>query len=322
MIVNSLTDRPDYSEEEKMLLSSCTLCPRECGVDRFRGATGYCRTDAGINVASIVVHRGEEPPVSGPEGICNIFFYGCNMRCIYCQNHQISRVGSERYGGFKGFKDVVERIIQILDSGVRAVGFVSPSHMVPQTRAIIRELNRRGYKPVTVYNTNSYEKAETIGGLNGLIDVYLADYKYITNHIAKELSDTENYPAVALRAIKEMYFKKGSSLITDDDGRAVSGLIIRHLILPGHIDESINVLRDIAEQISTGVTISLMSQYDPAFLAVGDPILGRPLDKQEYEKVMDEFKRTGFRKGWYQQLGSNISYRPDFSRENPFEEKD
>lgn len=322
MIVNYLTDWPDYTDNEKNRLSKCTLCPRECGADRIKGVSGYCKTDAGINVASIVVHRGEEPPVSGPEGICNVFFYGCNMRCIYCQNHQISRAGSERFGGFKGLRDTVERIIQILDSGIRAVGFVSPSHMVLQTKAIILELNRRGYKPFTVYNTNSYEKAETIRELEGLIDVYLADYKYVTGSVAKELSDAEDYPVVALKAIKEMYYQKGSSLITDDDGHAVNGLIIRHLVLPGYIDESINVLRTIAEEISTGVTISLMSQYDPAFLAVGDSLLGRPLDKQEYERVITEFERLGLRKGWYQQLGSNISYKPDFSRENPFEEQD
>lgn len=321
MIVNHLTDRPDYTEDERELLSHCSLCPRECGADRLRSASGYCRTDAGINVAAVVVHRGEEPAVSGPHGICNIFFNGCNMRCIYCQNHQISRPGIKTPGSLNGFNDTVDRIVKILDSGVRSVGFVSPSHVVPQVKAIIRELNRRGYKPVTVYNTNSYEKAETLRELNGLIDVYLADFKYVTSGISKRLSDASDYPSVALKAVKEMYYQKGSSLITDEDGVAVSGLIIRHLVLPGHVDESINVIRMIAEELSPGVTLSLMSQYDPVYLAVGDPVLGRPLEKEEYERVKEESEKRGFRKGWYQEQGSNIIYRPDFSRDDPFEDE-
>ncbi|NSW94802.1 MAG: 4Fe-4S cluster-binding domain-containing protein [Bacteroidales bacterium] len=322
MIVNHLTESLGYTDDDRELLSSCRLCPRECGADRFSEASGYCRTDAGINVASVVVHKGEEPAVSGPEGICNVFFYGCNMRCIYCQNHQISNPAAERSGSLNDLNDVADRIVKILDSGVPSVGFVSPSHVVPQVKLIIRELNRQGYRPVTVYNTNSYEKAYTIRQLDGLIDVYLADFKYAEGEIAKKLSDTADYPTVALKAIREMYFQKGSTLITDDEGRAVSGLIIRHLVLPGYADASINAIRMIADEVSPGVTISLMSQYYPAFRAEGEPDLGRSLEKEEYEKVRQECEKAGFRKGWYQEQGSSRIYRPDFRRADPFAEEE
>jgi putative pyruvate formate lyase activating enzyme len=165
-----------YTRDEIALLSECTLCPRECRVNRFEGGTGYCGSDAGMNIASICIHRGEEPPVSGPEGICNIFFSGCNLKCIYCQNHDISRPCSQEYRRSLSLNETLDTITEILAQGIKAIGFVSPSHVVPQVRGIIRGLNARGFNPVTVYNTNSYDKPEVIDSLDGMIDVYLPDY--------------------------------------------------------------------------------------------------------------------------------------------------
>ena len=308
-----------YTKAEQELLSHCSLCPRECMVNRFEGGTGYCRSDAGMNIASICIHRGEEPPISGTNGICNIFFSGCNLRCIYCQNHEISRSGTECIRNQMDYTEAIDAVIRILSKGIKAVGFVSPSHVVPQVKAIIRGLNDHGFKPLTVYNTNSYEKKETLRGLEGIIDVYLPDYKYVTPEIAEELSDAPDYPEVTLRAFKEMFYQKGSVLKTNEDGRAENGILIRHLVLPGHVEESKNVLKTIAEEISTGVHISLMSQYHPILYVRNHLVLNRSLYKAEYETVVEAMENLGFRNGWVQDMDSYQNYRPDFRREHPFE---
>ena len=308
-----------YTKEDRKLLSHCTLCLRECGVNRFEGGDGYCGMDSGMNIASICIHRGEEPAISGPDGICNIFFAGCNLHCIFCQNHEISHPDREVIMRSIGLDETLNEIEKILSTGIKAVGFVSPSHVVPQVKAIIRGLHERGLKPITVYNTNGYDKAEVIESLDGIIDVYLPDYKYVTPEISKEYSDAADYPEVALKALKKMYFQKGSTLQLDDEGRAEKGILIRHLVLPGHADESKKVLRSIADELSTGVHLSLMSQYHPTQFVKEHSTLGRSLYKSEYELVAEAMENLGFRNGWVQDLDSYLNYRPDFNKENPFE---
>ncbi|MDP4222754.1 MAG: 4Fe-4S cluster-binding domain-containing protein [Bacteroidota bacterium] len=317
MPVNRLTI--PYEQSDIEILSDCTLCPRECRADRFNGGTGWCRADAGMNIASICIHQGEEPSISGPDGICNIFFSGCNLRCIYCQNHEISRPDAACRGNSICFEDAIKAITNILDRGIRAVGFVSPSHVVPQVKAIIKTLNSIGYKPITVYNTNSYDRKEIIRSLDGMIDVYLPDYKYVTPELSAEFSGALNYPEVAQAAIREMYYQKGSVLQTDNEGRAERGILIRHLVLPGYLAESKKVLSAIAEDISTGISISLMSQYYPTLNVRKHKDLGRTLHRSEYESVVNTMEKLGFRNGWIQDMDSHMNYRPDFSREHPFE---
>ncbi|MBK7629021.1 MAG: radical SAM protein [Bacteroidales bacterium] len=302
-----------------LVLQSCTICPRECRVNRIDGEKGYCGTDAGLNIASVCLHRGEEPLISGADGICNIFFAGCNLRCIYCQNHEISQNSLSFRKAAVDLPDLLNQISEIISQGTDSVGFVSPSHMVHNVRAIIEGLHEKGLKPVIVYNTNSYDKADTLRSLEGLIDVYLPDYKYVTPALAAEFSGAHDYPEVALKAIREMYYQKGSTLRTDERGKAENGILIRHLVLPGYAEESMKVLRSIAEEISTGVHISLMSQYHPEWLAETHPSIGRLLYKEEYESVVEEMERLGFRNGYIQDMESNVSYRPDFSKEHPFE---
>lgn len=308
-----------YTKEEKGLLSSCTLCPRECRVNRFEGGNGYCGMDAGMNISSICIHRGEEPPISGPDGICNIFFSGCNLRCIYCQNYDISRPERECRKSKTSFNETLDEIERILSAGIKAVGFVSPSHVVPQVKAIIRGLNSRGLKPITVYNTNSYDKAEVLGNLDGMIDVYLPDLKYVTPEIAHDFSDAMDYPDIAINALKKMYYQKGSTLRTDRHGRAENGILIRHLVLPGHAEESKKVLQLIAEELSTSVHISLMSQYHPIPFVRNHPVLKRSLYKAEYNSVAETMENLGFRNGWVQDMDSYRNYRPDFRKDHPFE---
>jgi putative pyruvate formate lyase activating enzyme len=308
-----------YEADDRLILENCTLCPRECHVNRFYGGDGYCGTDAGLNIATICIHKGEEPVISGKDGICNIFFAGCNLHCIYCQNHEISQCVLPAGDSDMDLESVLDKIVKILLGGIGSVGFVSPSHVVPMVKAIIRGLNLRGFKPITVYNTNGYDKPATIRDLEGLIDVYLPDYKYVTNDLAAEYSGASDYPAVALKAIKEMYYQKGSTLASDALGRAENGLLIRHLVLPGHAEESKKVLYSIAEELSPGVHLSLMSQFHPTDNVKHHPVLNRSLYKEEYESVIATMEKLGFRNGWVQDMDSNISYRPDFSKENPFE---
>ncbi len=216
-------------------------------------------------------------------------------------------------------ESVLGQIEKILASGIKAVGFVSPSHVVPQVRAIIRGLKARGLNPITVYNTNGYDKPGIINDLDGLIDVYLPDYKYVTQGISEEYSDASDYPAVVIKALERMYFQKGSTLPLDKEGRAENGMLIRHLVLPGHAEESKKVLRSIADELSTGVHLSLMSQYHPTPFVKDHISLGRSLYKAEYEMVAEAMENLGFRNGWVQDMDSYKNYRPDFRKKDPFE---
>lgn len=320
-IIQSITLKQKYiyDSEERMLLEHCTLCPRKCGADRFKGGTGYCGIDAGFNIASVCIHRGEEPSISGVGGICNIFFEGCNLRCVYCQNHEISHPMTDLSHSGTDPEKLLDQIGKILSAGINTIGFVSPSHVVPQVKAIIRGLNSRGLKPVTVYNTSSYDKAETIRSLSDVIDVYLPDLKYVTSSLALEYSEASDYPEIAIKALKEMFYQKGSVLRVDEEGRAESGLMVRHLVLPGHVEESIRVLEIIAEELSPGVNLSLMSQYHPTFQVRNHTVLNRTLHRDEYNTVVAAMERLGFRNGWVQDMDSNMNYRPDFRKEHPFE---
>lgn len=298
---------------------ACTLCPRRCGVRRAGGELGYCRTGTGFSIGSICLHRGEEPPISGPCGIANVFFTRCNMQCVYCQNHQISRNRGPIIEHEMSLEQVVRCLQAALARGARAVGFVSPSHCILQMKAIIHALQERRPRPIFVMNTNAYDTVETLASLEGLIDVYLPDLKYMDAELAAHLSDAPNYPQVATRAITEMFRQKGTRLALDDAGCATSGLIIRHLVLPGHVENSLACLRWLADHLSTDLHVSLMAQYRPTPAVAGHPDLGRTLRPEEYQRVLDEFHHLGFYRGWTQDLASPDSYSPDFAQSHPFE---
>lgn len=300
-----------------MDLRSCAICPRRCGADREAGPLGFCRSGSGFEIASICLHRGEEPVLSGRRGICNIFFSHCNLRCVYCQNWQISR--NESPAGALDLDEAVSTVLAMLESGATHVGFVSPSHMIEQTKEIIAGIRGAGAHPVFVMNTNLYDTPETLRSIEGLIDVYLPDFKYMDRGLARELSGAEDYPEVALAALREMYRQKGSNLVMTDEGTVASGLIIRHLIIPGHVENSRACLRAIAEELSSSVHVSLMSQYYPPPSVAGHPVLDRIIEQAEYEAVIEELEKLGFHRGWFQEFGSAITYQPDFTRPHPFE---
>ncbi len=299
-------------------LSFCTLCPHECGVNRYT-QTGYCNVGANPMVSSIFPHKGEEPVISGEKGICNVFFAHCNLQCIFCQNHQISRNGKHGKNWLTDTKIIVDDIKSLLDSGIGIVGFVSPSHQVAQMVDIVNSLNKSGYKPIIVFNSNGYDKVETLKMLEGIVDVYLPDLKYYDSALSLKFSRVSDYFVVASKAIKEMYRQKGSTLILNNEGLVDFGLIIRHLVLPGHANDSINLLNFLAEEVSTKLYISLMSQYyPPAGLSLPNE-LNQHVGIEEYKKVIEVLENLGFR-GWIQDIESNQSYRPDFESSTPFSE--
>jgi putative pyruvate formate lyase activating enzyme len=215
-------------------------------------------------------------------------------------------------------REVVRCITGILDSGIDHVGFVSPSHFIPQVKIIINVLRVLGYNPKFVYNTNAYDLPLSIRGLEGYIDIYLPDFKYTDAELAKRYSDVKNYPEMALASIRDMLRQKGTGLPLNRDGYATEGIIIRHLVLPGHPENSIEVLRTIARELSNEIHISLMSQYYPVFRVHNHEFLGRTLKSEEYERVVQELEELGFENGWVQELSSHESYRPDFEQEEPF----
>jgi len=300
-------------------LRDCVCCPRECHARRLDGELGYCRTGAGFCIGAICVHRGEEPVLGGERGICNIFFTRCNLQCRYCQNRQISRNRGEIIEHCLQFEEVVARVERLLEAGTRHVGFVSPSHCIPQMKALIGALENRGPRPVFVMNTNAYDKAAVLRSLEGQVDVYLPDLKYMDPLLAGRFSDAADYPEVAGAALREMYRQKGSYLMLDADGCAESGLIVRHLVLPGQVEDSKRCLRFIAEALSPAVHVSLLAQYQTTPEVAGDPDFGRRLRPEEYAEVVAELERLGFCRGWTQELTSAGHYAPDFAQAHPFE---
>ncbi len=295
------------------------MCPRRCGADRTSGKLGFCSIDGKPHIAEICVHKGEEPVLGGPNGVVNVFFSSCNMRCAFCQNYRISQLRPERQE-ITSYEKAVTRIAEFLCQGINTVGFVSPSHQVFQMITIIDMLRKRGYNPTVIYNTNAYDTVETIRALEGYVDIYLPDYKYAINDKAVEYSQAPGYSETAMAAIKEMFYQKGSRLELDDDGIAESGLIIRHLVLPNNVENSVKALENLAFDISPRIHLSLMAQYFPEYRALDMPDISRTISEAEYQEVCDKAGELGLVRGWQQQLTSNENYRPDFQKVgNPFE---
>lgn len=303
-----------------MMLRECRLCPRECGSDRSGGKTGFCGCTEQPSVASICMHKGEEPVLCGTKGICNVFFSHCNLQCVYCQNIDISDNRSTR-SRYNDLGSIVARIAEILPQTENVLGFVSPSHQAHWIPEILEGLKNLGFSPTVVYNTNAYDSVETLRLLEPYIDIYLPDFKYSDNDLAKRYSQAGDYFGVASKAIAEMYRQKGSTLMTDENEVAVSGLIIRHLVLPGCVENSTNALSWIAENVSVNVHLSLMAQYYPPKNSGNLPDeLNRFLSEEEYTAVCEHSRNLGFHRGWEQQLNEKVVYRPHFENENSFEQ--
>ena len=306
------------------MASGCRLCPRGCGVDRTTGG-GFCGAADTLEVGSVCVHRGEEPPLNP---IVNVFFAHCNLQCIYCQNWQISGKGERLM--VKGERYTIETLADLIVSHLSPLtshlspllGLVTASHYAHHLPALIDAVHQRGFTPTVVYNSSGYESVETLRSLEGLVDIYLPDFKYMDTGIAKAYSHAPDYPDIASAALKEMIRQVGKGLKVDGNGTAYRGLIVRHLVLPGHVDNSLAVLDHLADLVPFGLHLSLMAQYFPP-----KPDLPAPLDRSvtanEYAVVVARAEELGLTDGWIQELAARDNYRPDFSiTGNPFERND
>lgn len=300
-------------------LASCDLCPRKCGVNRLHNELGFCHTGKLPVVSSICAHHGEEPPLSGSKGSGTVFFGNCNLRCVYCQNYQISQNWQKQNANQIDCRSLAAQMLYLQNElGCHNINFVSPSHVVPQLARALLEAVPLGLRVPLVYNTNAYDTLETLRELDGIVDIYLPDIKYASDDFARKYSQAPSYVAVSRIAIREMYRQVGD-LVVDEKGVAQRGLIVRHLVLPNGLAGSEQSLVWLACELSTSVTVSIMSQYLPAHKARRVPLLARSISAAEYEEVSDLLYNLGLENGWVQELSAPNVYVPDFEREgHPF----
>ena len=283
----------------------CTLCPRRCGVDRTRGQLGFCKMPGQIHAARAGVHYWEEPVISGSFGSGAVFFSGCTLKCAFCQNYDISQ---ENFGKPLTSAELRAAFERLIDEGVQNVNLVTPTHFLPD---ILPALEPKLPVPV-VYNCGGYESVETLRQLEGKIDVYLPDFKYSDNALAKKLSSAPDYFETASAAILEMYRQVGKPVLEDDEMKR--GVLVRHLVLPGCVDNSLGVLDWVAEHFRSGdILFSLMSQYVPMGRAVEMPPFDRRITELEYDSVLSYMMLLGIEDGYTQDFSSaERGYTPSF----------
>jgi len=298
----------------KEILKDCVLCPRECHVDRTAAELGYCRLPADIVMDCALAHHGEEPPLSGTNGAGTIFLSSCNLGCIYCQNYQISH---NTQGRNLTILQLATVMLDLQKSGCHNVEPVTPTPQMPQVMEALLMARAQGLTVPFVYNCGGYENPDIIKLLDGMVDIYLPDFKYGLEKDAVDFSSAPGYPRFALDSIKEMVKQVGDGLELKN-GMAQKGIIIRHLVLPDRIENSKEVLRTIKKEISTSVQLSLMSQYTPVAKVRNHPILKRRITKHEYEQVTDYALKLGFDNIFVQEV-SDYELTPDFDQSNPFD---
>ena len=300
-------------------LASCDICPQECRVNRLQNELGYCHSGHLPIVSAVCAHQGEEPALSGKRGSGTIFFGNCNMRCVYCQNHQISQDWEKQRSNEMDWHTLAERMLYLQDElGCHNINFVSPSHFVPQLLRAIVEAVPMGLRVPLVYNSSGYDSITSLKELDGVISIYLPDLRYASDTWAKKFSGAPNYVSQARQAIKEMYRQVGD-LVVDKSGLAKKGLIVRHLILPNGLAGSEESLTWLIRELSPTVTVSIMSQYMPVHRASRIPLLSRKITMDEHKAVLQLINSLGIENGWVQELAAAEEYLPDFEREgHPF----
>lgn len=293
------------------LISKCEICPRKCKVNRYE-KKGYCRCDDKVRIALVSKHYFEEPCISGRNGSGTIFFSNCNLNCVFCQNHDISQGG-------KGIDVTIERLAEIMleqqERGANNINLVTPTMYVEQIIKAIDIAKDGGLNIPIVYNTNGYEEVETIKKLNGYIDIYLPDFKYFTNELAIKYSKAPNYFEKVTSALIEMQSQFDEYVF---DGEIMKkGMIVRHLVLPNHIQNSKNVLKWIKDNLRKDIYVSVMAQYFPTYKAIGDELIGRKLSFSEYRKIEQYFYSLDIENGYIQDLGKHEEeFVPDFNMNN------
>nr|WP_295285346.1 radical SAM protein [uncultured Blautia sp.] len=302
------------SETEKIQswMKKCSLCPRNCGVNRLDGQKGFCGVDAEILVARAALHMWEEPCISGKEGSGAVFFSGCSLGCGFCQNNKISR-------GQTGKKITVEYLaelfFQLQGQGANNINLVTAGHFLPQVALALENARAHGLKIPVVYNSSGYEKADTLKILEGLVDIYLPDFKYMDSELAGKYSHAPDYPQIAKAALKEMVQQVGTPGF-DERGMMKKGVIVRHLLLPGHVKNSREVLKYLYETYGDRIYISIMNQYTPMPAMKDDPKLSRKVTDREYERLLDYALSLGLNNGFIQEgETAKESFIPEFNEE-------
>jgi len=292
-------EEDDFKKRINLLwdnLRSCTLCPRNCNVDRLSGETGGCRADSRLFISSYNLHFGEEPPISGVRGSGTIFFSHCLSRCVYCQNYPISQMG---YGNEYSVGDLTEMMVYLQKKGAHNINFVTPTHYIPHIVKAIYIARKKGLSIPIVYNTFGYESIEILKMLDGIVDIYLPDMRYSENKFAAKFSAVANYVEINRAAIKEM-FRQVGNLITKD-GIAKKGVIVRLLVLPNRISGTIDTLNFLKQEVSPDIYISFMDQYFPAYKVKKYDLLNRTITIEEYKEVLAVAKDFN---GWIQKTRS------------------
>jgi putative pyruvate formate lyase activating enzyme len=300
-------------------LRACDICPHLCGNDRLADERARCYAGALPIVSAATPHFGEEPGLVGTRGVGNIFFGNCNLRCVYCQNHLISQNWREEEQHTISVERLAGHMLDLQAKGCHAVGLVSPTHFVPQIMEALALAARQGLELPLIYNTNAYDAVDVLRLLDGVVDIYLPDLKYMEEGAGYSYSRVRDYPAHAQAAIREMHRQVGGGLVVDGEGVVRRGLIIRHLVLPNDLAGSREALRWIAAELGPETTISLMAQYFPAHRAATTPLLDRTIRAGEYDRVLAELERLGMHNGWVQDAAAAEYYRPEFDdRAQPF----
>jgi putative pyruvate formate lyase activating enzyme len=320
LAANELEERVERLEA---LLAACTVCPKDCGNDRLKDEIAACYSGRLPIVSSYTAHFGEEPCLSGTSGAGNIFFGNCNLRCVYCQNYQISQTWKEQRKNEITHERLAEMMLELQDRGVHNIGFVSPTHFAPQMARAILIAAENGLRLPIVYNTNAYDSVEVLRLLDGIVDIYLPDLKYADSDAGFQFSKVRDYATHARNAIKEMHRQMGDELVFGEDGMLQRGLLIRLLVLPNGMADIGENLRWIRDELSPRTAISLMAQYYATNKAATDPryiLLSRRISEGEWFEAVSLLDELGMEEGFMQEYESaSHYYRPDFDdAEKPF----
>ena len=304
----------ERAQRAKEILKACTSCPKNCLIDRTVNELGKCLSGYLPIVSSYTAHYGEEPVLSGSNGAGNIFFGNCNLRCVFCQNYEISQNWKIEKEYEVSFERLAETMLELQNRNCHNIGLVSPTHFSAQIMKSIYLAVQKGLRLPIIYNTNGYDSVQMLKLYKDVADIYLPDFKYGNNEYGKQLSKADNYFEQAKLAVKEMYEQVGDELVYQGD-IVVRGLIIRHLVLPNDLSESEKVFAFIAKELSPKIHISVMSQYFPANRAEKEILINRTIRASEYERVLDLLDKYNLKNGWTQEFESEKYYRPAFRKD-------
>lgn len=279
----------------------CQICPHECKVNRLERKIGRCKCTDKIKIALASIHMYEEPCISGKMGSGTIFFSNCNMNCKFCQNYEVSQEGKGRNIEIEELANI---FIELQNKNIHNINLVTPTTYVYQIIEAIKIAKEKGLEIPIIYNSNGYEKVNTIKDLEGYVDIYLPDLKYYSNEISKKYSKVDNYFEIATKAIEEMIRQVGKPMF-NENGMIQRGVMIRHLVLPNHLQNSKNILKWIKENIDEDIYINVMAQYFPTYKAKEDDLINRKLTKKEYKKIEKYFYLLNFKNGYIQELGEH-----------------